>query len=471
MAGLLDIFGTGGSDTMGLLGMSAADIQRNRDDAQAQALYALAGRLFQGGNTGQSIAEGLQLGQKAYKGGMSEAMQSQLQNFQLQEMLRKRKEDEVRRKEDEAKREQEKQMRLLAPQIFTTTTTPEQVTFQGQPSQFPARDEEGNLMPEMAVRPAQTSRSIDTNKLQALAMMSPDPMVALASMAKLVPDLRKAGFIGGGQEENPFLQFTTDPTVPANLKNLATQYATSYQKGLIDPEKADQRVKEISDAIGRSQQFTQSQASLDAMRASTEANQQQMRILQAQGLAQSAEGKALANQIALGNQGIQKMMAEFKIEEKQEKKQEKADVKTQAKQQLSDIVGQLKTSYDTLLEGGGITSTTTGGRENIGAKMGTSAVGQFMGSALGTKNQEQRQIIEQTRPLLLNLIKEATGMSASQMNSNAEMQMYLKAATDPKLSYEANVTALQNLDKTFGLGLLKDVTPPKKKQQTTSSGW
>ncbi len=67
MAGLLDIFGTGGVDTMGLLGMSQGDISRNREDAQAQALYALAGRLFQGGNTGQSIAEGLQRGQQAYK--------------------------------------------------------------------------------------------------------------------------------------------------------------------------------------------------------------------------------------------------------------------------------------------------------------------------------------------------------------------------------------------------------------------
>ena len=91
MAGLLDIFGTGGADTMGLLGMSQADIARNRDDAQAQALYALAGRLFAGGNTGQSIAEGLQLGQKAYKGGMSEVMQNQLQNVQLADMIRKRK--------------------------------------------------------------------------------------------------------------------------------------------------------------------------------------------------------------------------------------------------------------------------------------------------------------------------------------------------------------------------------------------
>jgi len=90
MAGLLDIFGTSGADTMGLLGMSQADIARNREDAQAQALYALAGRLFQGGNTGQSIAEGLQLGQKAYKGGMQDTLQSQLQNVQLQDMIRKR---------------------------------------------------------------------------------------------------------------------------------------------------------------------------------------------------------------------------------------------------------------------------------------------------------------------------------------------------------------------------------------------
>ena len=94
MAGLLDIFGTGGADTMGLLGMSPADIQRNREDAQAQALYALAGRLFQGGKTGASIAEGLQAGQKAYRGGMQETLQNQLQNVQLMDMLKKRKQEE-----------------------------------------------------------------------------------------------------------------------------------------------------------------------------------------------------------------------------------------------------------------------------------------------------------------------------------------------------------------------------------------
>jgi len=90
MAGLLDIFGTGGTETMGLLGMSPEAIQRNRDDAQAQALYALAGRLFQGGNTGASIAQGLQAGQQAYKGTMQDTLQEQMQAYQLQELKKKR---------------------------------------------------------------------------------------------------------------------------------------------------------------------------------------------------------------------------------------------------------------------------------------------------------------------------------------------------------------------------------------------
>ena len=299
MAGLLDIFGTGGSSTMGLLGMSPADIQSNRDDAQAQALYALAGRLFQGGNTGQSIAEGLQLGQRAYKGGMTEAMQSQLQNFQLQELLRKR-------KEDEAKREQEKQVRLLAPQIFTTTTTPEQVTYEGVPSQFPARDDEGNLMPNMAVRPAQTTRTIDTNKLQALAMLSPDPLTSLASMAKLVPDLRKAGFIGASQQEdNPFAIYLADPNLPASLKPIVQQYSKTWQN--LDPAVVDTRVAQVG-------QMIQKQADFQQVQSRVEMQEKQLNAFKEQGLAQSAAAQAISQQIALGNQQLNRMLAEQKLD-------------------------------------------------------------------------------------------------------------------------------------------------------------
>jgi hypothetical protein len=292
MAGLLDIFGTSGADTMGLLGMSQADIARNREDAQAQALYSLAGRLFQGGNTGASIAQGLQQGQQAYKGTMQAGLQEQLQNFQLQEMLKKRK--------------QEEQMRQLAPQIFTTTTTPEQVTFQGQPSQFPARDEAGNLMPDMAIKAAQTTRTIDPNKLQALAMMSPDPLTSLASMAKLVPDLRKAGFIGTGQQEdNPFAIYLADPSLPKNLKPIVEQYSKTWQN--LDPAVVDARVAQIGQQLQKNSDFQQVQARI-------EQQDKQLNAFKEQGLTQSAEAKALTASIALGNQQIARMLAEQKID-------------------------------------------------------------------------------------------------------------------------------------------------------------
>jgi hypothetical protein len=404
MAGLLDIFGTGGSSTMGLLGMSPADIQSNRDDAQAQALYALAGRLFAGGNTGQSIAEGLQLGQKAYKGGMNEALQTQLQNYQLSEMLRKRK--------------QEEQMRTLAPQIFSTTTTPAEY------------DESMGAV----TRPAQTTRTIDPNKLQALAMLSNDPIASLSQMAKLVPDLRKAGFLGaGGQEDNPFLQFTTDPTIPTHLKNLATQYATSYSRGLIDPEKADTRAKELTEAIGRSQQFQQSQASLDAMRASTEANQQQMRILQKQGLDQSAEGKALAASIQQQMLDLRKAQEANKPEQFSYSQKKEFDVLTKAKEEANKADNMSTVA----LRAAPLLQQAYGGRIEAGIKGVAAAVG--IGSEAKDANDK---LVTLSQSLALNTPK------FSGPTSDADAKRYDKAVGDlanPSVSLASKEAAIKDI--------------------------
>lgn len=181
MAGLLDIFGTGGADTMGLLGMSPADIQRNREDAQAQALYALAGRLFQGGNTGQSIAEGLQAGQRAYKGGMQETLQSQLQNVQLADMIRKRKEEELA-----------KQQQLQAQQVLAKAYRPE--TFAETPLT--------NIMGQEIAGPNQPQaaggglRSV-TRELMGLG---PAGMTALQTASAVEKAMRPEGYtLGEGQ--------------------------------------------------------------------------------------------------------------------------------------------------------------------------------------------------------------------------------------------------------------------------------
>ena len=181
MAGLLDIFGTGGSDTMSLLGMSPTDIQRNRDDAQAQALYALAGRLFQGGNTGASIAQGLQQGQQAYKGAMQGNLQELLQNTQLQEMLKKRKEEELT-----------KQQQLQAQQILAKAYRPE--TFAETPLT--------NLMGEQIAGPNQPQAAGGGLKsvTRELMGLGPAGMSALQAASSVEKALRPEGYtLGEGQ--------------------------------------------------------------------------------------------------------------------------------------------------------------------------------------------------------------------------------------------------------------------------------
>lgn len=176
MAGLLDIFGTGGADTMGLLGMSSADIARNRDDAQAQALYALAGRLFQGGNTGQSIAEGLQLGQKAYKGGMQETLQGQLQNVQLADMIRKRK------LEQQALAEQQR----IQGVIQGAVTKPQEMY--------------GEDMMGQQVGQGMTAPSFDLQRAMPQLMASPEGRKALSELVASQKAMRPEGYtLGEGQ--------------------------------------------------------------------------------------------------------------------------------------------------------------------------------------------------------------------------------------------------------------------------------
>jgi hypothetical protein len=49
-----------------------------------------------------------------------------------------------------------------------------------------------------------------------------------------------------------------------------------------------------------------------------------------------------------------------------------------------------------------------------------------------------------------------------------ELQTYLKAATDTELSIQANVEAMNNISKLFGLGEEFKIEPPAKKGSSAS---
>lgn len=294
MAGLLDIFGTGGTETLGLLGMSPADIQRNRDDAQAQALYGLAARLFQGGNTGQSIAEGLQQGQKLYSSAMQNQLQEQMQASQLQDVLRKRKQ------EQNALERQAQIDRAVAGAYSPAVAATEAPTPTGPLS--------GATFGEVGT--PEKVASIDLKSITPFLMATTEGQERLAKLSALIPQLRKAGMMGEQQQDNPFLMFAQDATIPTNVRTLAQQYAKSYASGLIDPEKADDRVRQLTDMTQRAQQFEQTQAGLQAQRDQTNALARGQ-----QGISQNLAGlreSEIAQRVQAKEEERQKPVAEAK---------------------------------------------------------------------------------------------------------------------------------------------------------------
>jgi hypothetical protein len=424
---LAQLFGSQPSYAGQLLGEDEA--RRLQQQAQQSGLLNVGLALLSGAGpspqrrgVGELLAQGVMAGQQAYQGAYNKAVQERALMEQLAE--RRLAMDERAR----VMREQQLAEQSL-PQVFRR---PMVQTPDGEVPGAPQLDIGALLSLPLGVQ-------------QRL-------MPIVKGTAETIPQLRRAGLTGDqGRQENPFAIFTQDPTVPQNVRNIAEQYSRSFASGGIDPEKVDERVRQLGEMVQRTQQFQTTQAGLEAQRQAT-------------------------NLLAQGQQAIQRMSVEDRIERAREKAAEKEQSKTDAKDQLTATVEQLKKNYDTLLQEGGIVSTEATGMANVGARLSSSGLGRVVGGAVGTKTQQQREAIEQTRPLLLNLIKNATGMSAQQMNSNAEMQLYLNAATNPNLSYEANMEALANLDRLFGLGsAAKKIEDQLKKDQgkggQTRSGW
>lgn len=165
---------------------------------------------------------------------------------------------------------------------------------------------------------------------------------------------------------------------------------------------------------------------------------------------QMTPGAAEANDIARGNLRVNEGRLRL-AEDAARNKVSVADTKKQeGVQQLDDIVASLNSQYDALERGGGIVSTDKGTLSNLTASAEASGIGQYVGKMLGTQNQSARNQIGMTRPQLLMAIKNASGMTARQLDSNADLKLWLQAATDPQLDVQANRAALNNIVKFIG---------------------
>lgn len=298
---LLDIFGETPSYYSGLLGDE--ELRKAQSYAQQQGLQNAAMALLQAGAPSRTpsggalaIAQGLQMGQNAYRQAMQQGLEEKLNAMKVGQMLQDLK--------------SQQQMKEIFPQVFKQVESPEMAAFKQQQMQLPEYERGMTPAPSQA-----TTLQVDPNKLQALAMLSKDPLAAYGNIAKMVPELRKAGFIGGQQQENPFSVYSQDQTIPESIRTIAKQYEASYSRGLIDPEKVDERIRQLGEMTNRASTFAQTQQSLELQRQIMNDMKAQQIALQKQGLESSDQYKNLMAQIAQGNLALRQQTEANKPEQ------------------------------------------------------------------------------------------------------------------------------------------------------------
>ena len=141
-----------------------------------------------------------------------------------------------------------------------------------------------------------------------------------------------------------------------------------------------------------------------------------------------------------------------------QKAQAEAQRKSSGAGDVDVAVASLRDAYDRLEKGGGVTSTEKSSMGNLSASISASGPGQVVGRTFGTRNQSARNDIAMTRPALLAALMKATGMNAKQLDSNAELKLWLTTATDPTLDVQANRRALDNIERKY-LGRGGSVAP------------
>jgi hypothetical protein len=209
--------------------------------------------------------------------------------------------------------------------------------------------------------------------VKAQLLASPEGRALITQQAEVLKPLRQLG-AAGTPEEDPFKVFLEDPTIPANVKTLATQYSTSFGKGMIDPDKVDARVKDLTDMTQRIQQFDQNQAQIKI-------NQDSMAAMREQNLQNSQAYLALAqSQLALSRQNAA-FQQRMKLDEATAKAEKAKDGKEIKFGDATKLAGQ-STGVDNLV---GIYEAF----KPEFAGFGTNAVGEVAVFAAGKQSDEK----------------------------------------------------------------------------------
>jgi hypothetical protein len=122
------------------------------------------------------------------------------------------------------------------------------------------------------------------------------------------------------------------------------------------------------------------------------------------------------------------------------------------KTQLADDLDNLRASFQTLDAMRSIPSTERNPISNVLSGISATGIGQKTGQLFGTEAQVERDVINSARSRLVNSIKNATGMSAQQLNSNVELQTMLRSISDPGHSIQAAMRIIDDIENAYVKG-------------------
>jgi len=154
--------------------------------------------------------------------------------------------------------------------------------------------------------------------------------------------------------------------------------------------------------------------------------------------------------------------------------------KLPGRKQVSTLIKKVRAAYEQLEKQEAIPSEARGGFANAMDYFASSNLGREAQKMVGTKSSKYLSEIINSRKLLATAIKNATGMSAQEMNSNVELQLTLDALTDPTQGIEAARTTLDTLEELYGAApaqgarqtpTLRTLTPEQVRANPSIKRW
>lgn len=121
---------------------------------------------------------------------------------------------------------------------------------------------------------------------------------------------------------------------------------------------------------------------------------------------------------------------------------------------------ELRSIYGDLKKMGAMVSPAQAANKNVVARIRASGLGQTLEGAVGTEAQSKRDRIASIRPQLMQSLAKATGMTGKQLDSNADVKLFMQTVTNPAASYESNMEAIAGLERFLKANAKKNAAAP-----------